>query len=220
MGDLRERHLPAEGSQGRRLSAGTDARGAVHAAREGPLLLVQGPAPGDLPDPGQVPRRGASAGRPAARTRVHDEGRLLLRLHRRRARCLVPAQRDAYERIFHASRPRVRHRRRPTTAPWAVRAARSSCTPPRRRRHLRALGRRLRRERGGVHDRRARCRSRSTACRDRSSSTRPNTPTIATLVAHANAHLDAAAPRGSGRLRTRSRTSCSRSRTSTARANW
>ena len=36
-----------------------------------------------LPDPDEVPRRGAAAGRPAARPRVRDEGLVLVR-HRRR----------------------------------------------------------------------------------------------------------------------------------------
>ena len=34
-----------------------DARGDVHPAGEGPLLVLQGPAAVDLPDPDQVPRR-------------------------------------------------------------------------------------------------------------------------------------------------------------------
>ena len=40
------------------------------------------------------------------------------------------AQRDAYERIFTAARPRVRRSCRRMPARWAARAARSSCTPP------------------------------------------------------------------------------------------
>ena len=69
-------------------------------AGEGPVLVVQGPAAVDLPDPDQVPRRGASPRRAAARARVRDEGLLLLRHRRRRARRVLPAHRDAYIRIF------------------------------------------------------------------------------------------------------------------------
>ncbi len=47
----------------------------------------------------------------------------------------------------------------------------------------------------------------------------PNTPTIATLVDHANAHLARPRDGRSGPRRTRSRTSCSPSRTSTGLAN-
>ena len=89
LGGVRRRHLPPAGPQGRRLPARPDARGGLHAAREGPVLVVQGPAAVDLPDPGQVPRRGAPPRRPAARARVHDEGRLLVRLHGCRSRRLA-----------------------------------------------------------------------------------------------------------------------------------
>ena len=57
---VRRRHLPAQGPQGRRLPARADPRGDVHARREGPVLVVQGPAAVDLPDPDEVPRRGAA----------------------------------------------------------------------------------------------------------------------------------------------------------------
>ena len=52
-----------QGPQGQRLPARPDARGDVHPRGQGPLLLLQGPAALDLPDPDQVPRRGASPGR-------------------------------------------------------------------------------------------------------------------------------------------------------------
>ena len=41
---VRRRHLPAQGPQGRRLPARPHARGDVHPRREGPVLVVQGPA--------------------------------------------------------------------------------------------------------------------------------------------------------------------------------
>ena len=50
---------------------------------EGPVLLLQGPAGLALPDPDEVPRRGASPRRRAPRPRVRHEGLLLLRHHRR-----------------------------------------------------------------------------------------------------------------------------------------
>ena len=56
--------------------------------------------PIDLPDPGQVPRRGSSPRRPAARPRVHHEGLLLLRLDDAGLEAAYQAHRDAYERIF------------------------------------------------------------------------------------------------------------------------
>ena len=97
---VRRQHLPAQGPQGRRLPARADPRGDVHPRGQGPVLVVQGPAAVDLPDPDQVPRRGTSARRPAARARVRHEGLLLLRRRRRRARGVLPAHRDAYIRIF------------------------------------------------------------------------------------------------------------------------
>ena len=55
---VRRRHLPPQGPQGRRLPPRADARGDVHPRRQGPVQLVQGPPPVDLPDPDEVPRRG------------------------------------------------------------------------------------------------------------------------------------------------------------------
>ena len=55
----------------------------------------------DLPDPGQVPRRGASPRRPAARPRVLDEGQLLASTYTDEGLDVsYQAHRDAYERIF------------------------------------------------------------------------------------------------------------------------
>ena len=48
----------ASRTAGQRLPPGADPRGDVHAAREGPVLVVQGPAAVHLPDPDEVPRRG------------------------------------------------------------------------------------------------------------------------------------------------------------------
>ena len=48
---VRRQHLPPQGPQGRRLPARPDPRGDVHAPGEGPVLVLQGPAAVDLPDP-------------------------------------------------------------------------------------------------------------------------------------------------------------------------
>ena len=79
---------------------------------EGPLQLLQGPAAVDLPDPGQVPRRGPPPRRPPARPRVLDEGQLQLRLHRRGPRRLVPGAPRRLRAHLHPPRTRVRDRRR------------------------------------------------------------------------------------------------------------
>ena len=155
MGGVRRRHLPSAGPQGRRLPARADARGGLHASREGPLLLVQGPAAVDLPDPGQVPRRGPAPCRPAPGPRVLDEGRLLVRLHRRRPRGLLPGAARRLRAHLRPPRSRLRHRaggcrRHGRFAVGGVPAPHSD-----RRGHLRALRRRVRRERRGLHHPRA-----------------------------------------------------------------
>ena len=198
-----------------------DARGGVHAAREGPVLVVQGPAAVDLPDPGQVPRRGAAARRPPARPRVHDEGRVLVRLHRCGARCLVPgaarrlrahlrsgsasstssSQADAGRDGRVAQRGVPAPDRRSAKTPSCARPA---ATPP--------TSRRSRPSRPS--------RSRSTGCPSRSSSTRRTRRRSRRSSTIANAAPRRAPTAGRvDRGRTRSRTSCSRSPTSTARAS-
>ena len=87
---VRRGPVPAQGPQGRRLPAGPHPRGDVHPPGQGPLHLLQGPAGHPLPDPDQVPRRGPSARRPAARPRVRHEGLLLLRRRRRRPGGVLP----------------------------------------------------------------------------------------------------------------------------------
>ena len=111
--DYGTEHLPAEGPQGRRLPAGPHPRGDVHAAGEGPVLLLQGPAAVALPDPDQVPGRGAAPGRAAARPGVRDEGLLLLR-HRRRAGFQASYQRTARRTStdLRPARLQLRHRLR------------------------------------------------------------------------------------------------------------
>ncbi len=85
VGRLRRGAVPAQRPQGRRLSARPDARGAVHAAGEGRVLVVPRLPADAVPDPDEVPGRGPAAGRHHAGPRVRDEGQLLLRPRRRRA---------------------------------------------------------------------------------------------------------------------------------------
>ena len=107
---VRSEHLPAEGPQGRGLPARANARGDVHPAGEGPVLLLQGPAGQPLPDPDEVPGRGAPPGRNSARPRVRDEGLLLLRCRPgRTAEVLRPPSRRLHQDL-RAARFRVRHR--------------------------------------------------------------------------------------------------------------
>ena len=128
---VRRRHLPAPGPQGRRLPARPHPRGDVHPRGEGPVLVVQGPAAGDLPDPDQVPRRGASAGRAAAWPRVRHEGRLLLRHRRRRSRRRLRSASATPTGGSSTSSASSTSSSRPRPAPWAGRSPRSSW--PRRR---------------------------------------------------------------------------------------
>jgi hypothetical protein len=81
LGGVRPGHLPAQGPPRRGLLLGPTHEELFTAAGEGSVLLVQG-LPGDpLPGPVEVPRRGAAPRRPAARPRVPDEGRVLVRPH-------------------------------------------------------------------------------------------------------------------------------------------
>ncbi len=126
---VRRQPVPAQGPQGRRLPARPHPRGDVHPAGEGPVLLVQGPAAGDLPDPDQVPRRGPPARRAAARPRVRDEGLLLLRRRRRRAgRAPTSAPRRLHQDLRPA-RAGLRDRRGDVRGDGRQQRARSSCSP-------------------------------------------------------------------------------------------
>ena len=170
---VRRRPLPPEGPQGRRLPAGADARGGLHAAGEGPVLLLQGPAAHDLPDPGQVPRRGAPPRRPPPRPRVHHEGRVLVRL--RPTRVSTRATRRSATRTS-ASSTRLGLEYVIVKADAGAMGGSKSeeflhPTPVGEDTFVRSA-RRLRRERRGVSRRPRPSRSRSTACPRRSCSTR------------------------------------------------
>ena len=171
-----DEHLPAQGPQGCRLPARPDPRGDVHPAGEGPLLVLQGPAAVDLPDPDEVPRRGAAPGRAAARPRVRDEGLLLLRRRRRRPR---PVLRRAPRRLHPDLRPagpRLRHRVGHVRRDGRVEERGVPRARRGRRGHLRALhGVRLRGQRRGACAPWCPLPSRTTTCRPRTSRT-PRTP--------------------------------------------
>ena len=128
---VRRQPLPAQGPQGRRLPARPHPRGDVHPAGEGPVLLVQGPAAVDLPDPDQVPRRGPPPRRHAARPRVRHEGLLLLRRRRRRPRTVLRASTARRTSRPSTGSGSTTSSSRRCPARWAAAGARSSCSPPR-----------------------------------------------------------------------------------------
>ena len=107
---VRPEPLPPEGPARQRLPARPHARGDVHAPGEGPLRLLQGPAGLALPDPDQVPGRGAAAGRAVPRPRVHHEGQLLLRRRRRRPRPVLRGAPRGLHQDLRPARPRLRDR--------------------------------------------------------------------------------------------------------------
>ncbi len=149
---VRSQPVPAEGPQGRRLLARAHARRTVHAVGQGPVLLVQGPAADDLPNPDQVPGRGPPASGPAARPRVHHEGLVQLRHRRRGAGEVVPNPARRVHQDLRAAGHQLRDcagavgrdgRLEVRGVPVAHRGGGG---------HVRALRRGLRRERGGRDD--------------------------------------------------------------------
>ena len=185
---VRRQHLPPPGPQGRRLPPRPHARGDVHPRRQGPLQLLQGPAALDLPDPDQVPRRGASPRRPAARPRVRHEGLLLLRRRRRRPRGVVPEAPRGLHPDLRPPRLRVRHRQGDLGRDGRLGQRGVPRQGRGRRGHLRPLhALRLRRQRGGRRGPPPGARAVRRRAR-RARGGRPRTrPTIDTLVDHLNA---------------------------------
>ena len=84
-------HVPSRGPQGDRVLPVADGRGGHHDDRRGRVLELPRPAGEPLPDQLEVPRRAAAPLRAAARPRVPDEGRVLLRRRRRRPAAQLPA---------------------------------------------------------------------------------------------------------------------------------
>ena len=147
---VRRQHLPAEGPQGQRLPPRPHPRGDVHPAREGPVLLVQGPAAVDLPDPDQVPRRGPAPGGHPARPRVRHEGLVLLRRRRRGPRAQLPEAPGRVHQDVRPARSRLRDRQRDVRGDGRQQERGVPAAHRGRRGHVRPLHeRRLRRERRG-----------------------------------------------------------------------
>ena len=118
-----------QGPQGRRLPSRPHARGALHRHGQGRILLLQGLSGHALPDPDQIPRRGAAPGGHPARARVPDEGLLLLRPRRRRPQALLRgAPRDLHQDVRPAGH-HLQDRVSPRRARWAARPRRSSWPP-------------------------------------------------------------------------------------------
>ncbi len=109
---VRRRAVPAARPQGRRLPARAHPRGDVRAHRQGRIQLLQGLSGHAVPDPDQVPGRGAAACRDPPRPRVRDEGLLQLRSHRRGPGRVLPGPPRRLRADLRASRGEVRHRLR------------------------------------------------------------------------------------------------------------
>ena len=142
--------------RGQRLPARPHARGDVHAPGEGPVLVVQGPAALALPDPDQVPGRGAAPGRADPRPRVHDEGQLLLRRRRRRPGPLLRRAPRRLHQDLRPARPRVRDRLGDVGGDGRLEERGVPAPDGDRRGHLRPVARGLRRQRRGGDHRRPR----------------------------------------------------------------
>ena len=112
---LRQGAAAHQGPQRPRLLLRADPRGGGHRPRAPRSPLVPRAADEPLPDPDEVPRRGAPALRPHARPRVHHEGRVLLpRRPRPTPSASTSVMYDAYTRIFERCGLDVPRRSRPT----------------------------------------------------------------------------------------------------------
>ncbi len=149
---VRPRPLPAQGPARRRLPAGPDARGAVHAGGEGRVLLVPGLPRGPLPDPTEVPGRGAAPRRDPAGTGVPHEGLLLVRPVRRRAARVVRPPPGRLRAGVRPPRRRVRGRLGDVGGDGRLGVGGVPGPVGPRGGHLRPRPRRLRRQRRGGHD--------------------------------------------------------------------
>ena len=118
---------------------GADPRRAVHPDRQGRVQLLQGLPAVALPDPDQVPRRGAAAGRHPARPRVRDEGLLLLRPRRRRAQGRLPRAPRGLPAHLRPARGRLRDRLRGVRRDGRLGLRGVPGREPDRRGHVRAV---------------------------------------------------------------------------------
>ena len=153
MDRIRRRRLSPAGPQAQRLHAGADPRRVLHDDGEGGVQQLQGFPAAAVPNPDEVPRRGATAGGHPARPRVRHEGLLLLRRRRRRVARAVPgAPRGVSTHLRHAGR-RVRDRLCRVRGDGWQRVRGVPGRKRHRRGHVRALRRiRLCRQRRGGHD--------------------------------------------------------------------
>ena len=154
MDRVRRRRLPASGPAQERPPARTDARRTVRADGEGGVQQLQGLPAAGVPNPDQVPRRGASPRRHPARARVPDEGLVLVRRRRRGSRGAVSAApRRLPADLRHAGRA-LRHRLCGVRGDGRQRVGGIPRRKRDRRGHLRAVpGIRLRGQRRGGHHR-------------------------------------------------------------------
>ena len=135
LGEVRQGAAAPQGPQRPRLLLRPDARGGRHRPRAARGALVPRPADEPLPDPGEVPGRGAAALRAHARPRVHHEGRVLVpRRPRRRASASTRYMYDDLHAHLRALRPRRSAPSRPDTgAIGGSRRTSSRCSPTRAR---------------------------------------------------------------------------------------
>ena len=140
----------------------------------------------DLPDPDQVPRRGAAPRRAAARPRVRDEGLLLLRHRRRRPRGELPAAPRRLRPDLRPARLRVRHRQGQLRRHGRLEVRGVPRQGRRRRGHLRALHRCDYAANVEAVDTPAPAPTSYDDAPAAHAEQTPDTPTIETLVAHLN----------------------------------
>ncbi len=153
---------------------------------EGRVRVLQG-LPGDaLPDPDQVPRRGAAARRDPARARVPDEGLLLVRPDRRGPGRVLPAAPRRLRPDLRPARPGVRDRRGHVGRDGRFGVGGVPGRRRDRRGHVRAQPRRVRGQRRGGHHARAAGPPLDGLPAAQAHHT-PDTPTIETLVDFLNA---------------------------------
>ena len=162
---VRRRRVPAQGPPRQRLHARAHPRGVLHADGEGGVLVVQGLPAAAVPDPDEVPRRGAAPRGHPARPRVRDEGLVLVRRRRRRPQGRLSRAPRGLPEDLRPARRALRHRLGGVGRDGRQRVRGVPGRERDRRGHLRAVpGVRLRRQRRGRHHRRARRRCRSTGC--------------------------------------------------------
>ena len=118
---------------------GPDARRVLRPDRQGRVQLLQGLSADALPDPEQIPRRGAAAGRDPAGAGVRHEGLLLLRHRRRRAQGRLPRAPGGLSAHLRSAEGALRHRVGGVRRDGRQRLRGVPGREPGRRGHLRAV---------------------------------------------------------------------------------